>query len=73
MGNIENGFKACQASQQAFQTSADLPLLGSDAVSLHYNTFIKNTCKISNNNKRFCAVSFIYKANNFVFSNRINV
>ena len=33
MGNIEHGFNACKAAHEGFKAVADLPPLGSDAVS----------------------------------------
>lgn len=33
MGNIEHGFNACKAAHESFNTKAELPPLGSDAVS----------------------------------------
>ena len=34
MGNIEHGFNACRAAHEGFNSKANLPPLGSDAVRL---------------------------------------
>jgi len=36
MGNIEHGFNACRAAHEGFNSKANLPPLGSDAVSIFY-------------------------------------
>lgn len=44
MGNIEHGFNACRAAHEGFNSKANLPPLGSDAVRKLF--FLSIICRV---------------------------